>query len=165
MRLVGRRGTDELRRVYLEHVDAVYAFFSYSLDRTWAEDLTASTFERVIRSWSSYDPKRAGERTWILSIARNLLTDHYRRQSHRRATSTNEHPVLLDSLVSTEDVAEATAGTDQVRSWLEQLGDREREILALRYAADLPAAEIAALMGLSEANVHQVTSRSLRKLR
>src|SRR5437868_13391104 len=129
MRRAWRRGTDDLRRVYLDHVDAVYAFFAYSLDRTWAEDLTASTFERVIRSWSSYDPRRAGERTWILSIARNLLTDHYRRQSHRQATSTDEHPALLDTLMSTDDVAEAAAATDQVRSWPALLGERVREIL------------------------------------
>ena len=40
---------------------------------------TSTTFERVIRSWRSYDPRKAGVRTWVLAIARNALTDHYRR--------------------------------------------------------------------------------------
>ena len=41
---------DELRRVYREHVPAVFAFFGYAVARETAEDLTASTFERVIRA-------------------------------------------------------------------------------------------------------------------
>src|SRR2546423_1406970 len=87
---------EELRRVYRAHVDAVYAFLAASVRPTVAEDLTAATFERVVRAWRSYDPARASERTWILSIARNLLTDHYRRQHHRAALSTDEHPELLE---------------------------------------------------------------------
>jgi RNA polymerase sigma-70 factor (ECF subfamily) len=45
------------------------------------------------------------------------------------------------------------------------LGDREREIIALRFGADLPASEIATLTGLTLANVQQILSRSLRRLR
>jgi RNA polymerase sigma factor (sigma-70 family) len=51
-----------------------------------------------------------------------------------------------------------------VRDWLGRLEPREREVLALRFAADLPAAEIAQHLGLSEANVHQISSRALRRL-
>ena len=151
--------------MFREHVDAVYAFFAYSVPRAAAEDLTSSTFERVVRSWRSYDPRRASERTWILTIARNLLTDHYRRQSHRDALSTDEHPGLMDSLVAVDDGIEQVLGEDALRAWLEPLDQREREVVALRYAADLPATEVAKLLGLSAANVHQIASRSLRRLR
>ena len=155
---------DELRRVYREHVDAVYAFFAYAVPRAHAEDLASATFEKVIRSWSSYDPAKAGERTWILAIARNLLTDHHRRQSHRNAVSLDEHPALLDVLAGPETI-ERRLDRDEVRSWLALLGEREQEILALRYGADLPAGDIAEMTGLSVSNVHQILSRSLRRLR
>jgi len=46
----------ELRRIYREHVQGVFAFFAYSVSSETAEDLTATTFERVIRSWRNYDP-------------------------------------------------------------------------------------------------------------
>lgn len=160
-----RRDEDVLRRVYEDHVDAVYAFFAYAVRREQAEDLTASTFERVIRAWRRYDPSRAAERTWVLSIARNLLTDHYRRESHRRGVSLDEHPVILDTLRSDEDWAERRLDQDELRSWLAVLTERERDVLALRYGADLPAADIAALLDLSAANVHQIVSRALRRLR
>ena len=58
-----------------------------------------------------------------------------------------EHRLRLDALL---------AGADA-------LNDRQREVLALRFAADLPAAEIARQLGLSEANVHQISSRALRR--
>src|SRR6188472_3375107 len=96
-----RRTPDpELHRVYREHVSAVYAFFGYSVSKETAEDLTASTFERVVRAWSDYDSQRGPERAWVLAIARNLLTDHYRRQRLRDTVSTDEHPILLDVLSS-----------------------------------------------------------------
>jgi RNA polymerase sigma factor (sigma-70 family) len=157
--------SDELRQVYRDNVDAVYSFFAYSVPPAEAEDLTSSTFERVIQAWGRYDPSRAGVRTWVLAIARNMLTDHYRRQKHRNALSTDEHPKLLEAGGGSADPTDALLTTDELRSLLAQLGTREREILALRYAADLPASEIAALTGLSAANVYQIISRSLRHLR
>ncbi len=160
-----RDNADELSRVYREHVDAVYAFFGYSLREAAAEDLTSATFERVLRSWRKYDPARGSERAWILAIARNQLVDHYRRQSHRDALSTDEHPGLIETLGSGEEPLERVLSADELRRWLGVLGERERQIVALRYAADLPANDIAEIVGLSSANVHQILSRSLRRLR
>lgn len=159
-----RTDSDELRQVYRDHVDAVYAFFAYSVTRPVAEDLTSATFERVLRAWKSYDPRKAAVRTWILAIARNQLTDHYRRARHRTARSIDEEPALIEGLAS-EDAAGEVAERDAFRSLLTGAGEREREVLALRYGADLSANEVADLLGLSSANVHQIASRALRRLR
>jgi RNA polymerase sigma factor (sigma-70 family) len=166
MPLIRRASRDEeLRKVYLENVSAVYAFLSYSVSRDVAEDLTSATFERVLRSWGSFDPSRASVRAWVLVIARHLLTDHYRRQRHRAGPSLDEHPVILETLASHEDAQLRFIEADAAKSWLAALSEREREVLALRYGADLRAAEIARSLDLTEANVHQITSRALRKLR
>jgi RNA polymerase sigma-70 factor (ECF subfamily) len=159
------RGEEELRRVFREHVDSVYAFFCYAAPRAAAEDLTSATFERVVRAWPTYDRARASERTWILAIARNLLTDHFRRESHRATSSLEEHPQLLDNLAASGDPLSAQLTADAVKDLLGPLPAREREILALRYGADLPPADIAGLLDLSVGNVHQILSRTLRKLR
>jgi RNA polymerase sigma factor (sigma-70 family) len=168
-RLRGRRvrrhaKRDELLDVYRDNVKLIYGFFGYSVSHETAEDLTAATFERVVKAWSRFDPDTARPRTWILAIARNVLTDHYRRQSHRNTVSLDEHPALAASLVSTDDPAARLLTTDVVRDWLGCLEPREREVLALRFAADLPAAEVARLLDLNEANVHQIGSRALRRL-
>ncbi len=158
------RGEDELVRVYEDNVRAVYAFFAYSVPSEVAEDLTATTFEHVVRSWSRFDPAYARPRTWIMAIARNVLTDHFRRQAYRHTISLDQYPALAASLVSSDDPAASCLSLDLVRDWLARLKPREREVLALRFAADLSAADIAPQLGLSEANVHQISSRALRRL-
>jgi RNA polymerase sigma factor (sigma-70 family) len=161
----GRPSVDELERVYRDNVTAVYGFFSYSVGRDAAEDLTAATFERVVRSWKRFDASLSGERTWIFAIARNLLTDHLRRQRHRSGPSLDEHPAILDGIASSDSALEHAYEVEAIKGWLDQLRQREREVLALRYCADLAVPDVAACLGLTEANVHQISSRALRKLR
>jgi RNA polymerase sigma-70 factor (ECF subfamily) len=156
---------DALRRVFTEQVRAVYAFFAYSVDAATAEDLTSATFERVVRFWHRFDPKLGNERTWILAIARNLLTDHFRRQGRAESVSVDEHPGLLEQLGALDPGLERSLSVEELRRWLAPLGPREREILALRYGADLEGVEIARMLDLTPANVHQILSRSLRRLR
>jgi RNA polymerase sigma-70 factor (ECF subfamily) len=162
---VRKADAEQLREVYRDHVDAVYAFFAYSVPRHVAEDLTSATFEKVMRSWRSYDSGKAGLRTWILTIARNQLTDHYRRARHRAGRSLDEEPALLDSLTEV-DFADGVLGRAAFSDLLATATERERQVLALRFGADLSADEVAELLELGSGNnVHQITSRALRKLR
>jgi RNA polymerase sigma-70 factor (ECF subfamily) len=155
----------DLQEAYRENVGSVYAYFAYFVGAGVAEDLTAATFERVVRAWKVFDPRRATERAWIFAIARNVLRDHYRREQHRAGPSLDEQPGLLSELASADDPAARRLVIDAVKDWLSQLSPREREVLALRYGADLATSEIARALGLSEANVHQIGSRALRRLR
>lgn len=101
----------------------------------------------------------------MLAIARNLLTNHFRAHRQRQAVSTDGHPPLHDRLVEDEHPLAARLTAQELARLLAPLSDREREVLALRYAADLTTAEIARLLGLTAANVQQINSRALRKLR
>jgi RNA polymerase sigma factor (sigma-70 family) len=151
----------EFGRVYDEHVWRVYGFLAYRLhDREGAEDLTQATFERALRAWSRFDPRRASERTWLLAIARNLLIDHYRRDRSDRHEAINEYNV--PAVAGPE---ESSATSPELVQALAELTERDREVLALRFGGDLSGPEIATLLDLSLANVQQITSRSLRKLR
>jgi len=61
--------------VYDDHVWQIYGFFAYRLGaRADAEDLTQQTFERALKAWGRYDPSRASVSTWLLVIARNLIS-------------------------------------------------------------------------------------------
>lgn len=150
---------------YDENLSRVYGFFAYrvsSLDD--AEDLTQQCFERALRAWERFDPRRAAASTWLLAIARNLLIDHYR--AHPPETATTPIDAVPVSALPSVNGAEPGLGLDpDLATALEQLAERDREILALRYGADLTGPEIAALTGLSLANVQQIVSRSLRRLR
>lgn len=151
--------------MYREQVASVYGFFSYSVGANVAEDLCATTFEQAIRGWASFDPSRGSRRTWLFAIARNVLADHLRRESHRRGPSVDEYPAICDRLVSVEDPLARLMTIEGVRTRLTRLTPAQRKVLALRYGADLPTDEIARLLGTSPANVAQIASRALRQLR
>jgi RNA polymerase sigma-70 factor (ECF subfamily) len=96
----------------------------------------------------------------LLAIARNLLIDHYRRAGGRHEQPLEDEPEIAAPDRDFDlDLDPALAAALQV------LGEREREIIALRFGADLSGPEIAALTGLTLANVQQIMSRSLRRLR
>ena len=149
--------------VYDEHVWTVYGFFAYRLrSRADAEDLTQQTFERALRAWGRYDAERAAVSTWLMAIARNLLVDHLR--ADRRPWQDPIEDVQDDARLGVVD--RHRLGLDPaLERALAQLGDRERELVALRYGGDLTGPEIAALTGLTLANVQQILSRALRRMR
>ena len=155
----------DFEQAYDENLARVYGFFAYRLTgRADAEDLTQQTFERALRAWDRFDPRRAAPSTWLIAIARNLLIDHYRSRAPDRANLPLEQvdPRALPSV----DGAAASLGLEpDLADALATLADRDREVLALRYGADLTGPEIAQLTGLTLANVQQIISRSLRRLR
>ncbi len=155
------RKKSDFERVYDDNVWRVHGFLAYRVrDRDVAEDLTQATFERALRAWSQFDPRRASERTWLLAIARNLLIDHYRSDRSGQLEPIDEN--VLPSVPGPEQRRSPSA---ELIDALARLGDRERELLALRFGGDLTGPDIAQLTGLSLANVQQILSRSMRKLR
>lgn len=151
--------------VYDQHVWQVYGFFAYRMrDRADAEDLTQQTFERALRSWERYDPKRAGVATWLLVIARNLLVDHFRADRSARRQPLDELVGDHAALVDAGEQPDLGIEPDLERA-LASLGARERELIALRFGGGLTGPEIAEATGLSLANVQQILSRSLRRMR
>jgi len=149
--------------VYDEHVWHVYGFFAYRLrSRGEAEDLTQLTFERGLKAWPRYDPTRAGVGTWLLAIARNLLIDHFRAdRSARNEPLDDVNSRFLEARAQRPDLGLAP----ELERALATLNSRERELIALRFGGDLSGPEIATLLGLSLANVQQILSRSLRRMR
>lgn len=149
--------------VYRQELPRVYNYFRYRLgDDTLAEDLTSTTFEKAWRAREQYRRDLAAFSTWLLTIARNVATDHLRgRRVH----------VPLDALqsVPSAETPETTfarhAELARLGALLARLPDRERELLALKYGAQLNNREIARLTGLSESNVGTIVHRSVNQLR
>lgn len=117
-----------------------------------------------MKAWPRFDSSRSSPRTWLLTIARNALIDERRRR--KPEASIDEDSVDVDLRLSEPGPEDALEGIGpELQDALRRLQPREQEVLALRYGADLSTAEVAALMGLTVANVQQIASRALRKLR
>lgn len=156
------RGGELFLQMYEENVDRVYAFFGYRTgSKEAAEDLTQSTFEKAFRSWALFDETLASAGTWLMTIARNALIDSYRREGSR-----NEEPLADDEMPEVGFTEEHDLGVSpELETALGELDDKQRELIALRFGADLTGPEIADLTGLSLDNVHQILSRTLRRMR
>jgi RNA polymerase sigma factor (sigma-70 family) len=151
--------------VYDEHVWQVYGFLAYRLrNRSEAEDLTQLTFERALRAWGRYDASQATVGTWLMAIARNLLIDHFRSDRSARNEPLDDVDAEHRSLQAKPQPPDLGLEPDLERA-LATLSDRERELIALRFGGDLSGPEIAELTDLSLANVQQILSRSLRRMR
>lgn len=148
---------------YDEHVWEVFGFLGYRVrDRHLAEELTQQTFEKALRAWPRFDPDRAPLGAWLIAIARNVLIDHRRREGTIPRTRPDEVPEVD---WGTESLQASLGMSPDLASALESLDEQQRELIALRFGADLTARQVADVTGLSLANVQQILSRSLRKLR
>jgi RNA polymerase sigma factor (sigma-70 family) len=159
-----RPGRDEaFERLYAEHAQALYAFLSYRTgDRVLAEDLLADTFERALRARWRFDRRRASAKTWLYTIALNLLRDHTRRRA-REARAL--HSVAAEASAGSNGGIELLADRDLVARGLPSLSDQEREAIALRFGAELTVPEIAKLTGQPLTTVEGRVYKALRKLR
>ena len=153
----------ELGVMYRDHAAAVWRYARARLPSDAdADDLTSDVFDRALRSSAGYDAARGSSRMWLMGIARHATADWYRRRSPEdpRAevpdTATADDPI--DEVVREEDVGE-------VQALLTHLADREREAIALRFGAELSAAEIGELLGTSATGARMLVHRAVTKLR
>lgn len=121
-------------------------------DRQRAEDATDEAFVRALARW---DRVRSFESPigWVVKVARNVA-----RRAATRATL--EHHVLRRS--PTPPVAQAPTG--EIWMSVRALPDRQREVVVLRYLADLPEGEIAAVLGVSRSAVSSALTDARRNL-
>lgn len=157
--------SEEFIVLYEDHVWDVYGFFGYRLSsRDEVEDLVQATFERALRAWHRFDPERASPRTWLLTIAKNLLIDHFRRGLRGREEPLPDEEGSEIAAPGAGDFEARLGLSPELEAALGELGERERELIALRFGGDMTGPEIAELTGLTLANVQQILSRSLRRL-
>src|SRR3954447_14791702 len=136
-----RRVSLAFEEAYEANVLRVYGFLAYRLrSREDAEDLTQLTFERALRAWGRYDPRRSQPGTWLLAIARNLIIDRYR-SSGGAPAQTPLDEVHEDLVPASEN--EIRHGLDpRLAAAIGRLDTRAQEILALRFGGDLTGPEI-----------------------
>lgn len=148
--------------MYADHAEGLLRFLVYRTgDRALAEDLVADTFERVLVSRHRFDPRKGSAKTWLYTIALNLLRDHARRAA--LATRTLERVGARGSWEEAE--VERADERDALRRALRELSEEEREAVALRYGADLTVAEIARITRQSHSTTRGRVYRGLDKLR
>jgi RNA polymerase sigma factor (sigma-70 family) len=159
-----RMRTDTFERLFEEHAERLFSFLAYhSGNRTLAEDLLSETFERALRSHKRFDPRRGSERRWLYTIALNLLRDNARRRTHEERAL--QHVNAGAAQEEADPALSAVESRDELQRALTRLNDDEREVLALRFGADLKLRDVASVLGDGESAVEGRIYRALGKLR
>ena len=149
--------------IYRKFVGKVFNFFRYRLgDDAIAEDLTSQTFEKAWKRRQQFRGTDEQLPAWLFTIARNVLRDHLRR---KKTTITLEAAINQAGDEYPEIQVEKKMAFAKLVILINQLPERQRELVTLKFGAELTNREIAQLTKLSESNVGTILHRAVTKLR
>jgi RNA polymerase sigma-70 factor, ECF subfamily len=139
----------------------VYAYVAYRIgDGADAEDVTSETFERAVRYGRSYDRSKGEPIEWLIGIARRVIAG----RGGMREVPMEELPEIADP----NPIENQVISNLVLRSAVGRLDEHDRELIALRYGADLSIRDMSELLGVRantlEVALHRARGRLAAKL-
>jgi len=150
-------------QLYEEHFDKIYRYVTLKIgNETEAEDMTQQVFLNALQSISSFKWKGIPFSAWLFRIAHNQVVDYLR--SKKRATvpldeslaSNNNNPQLI---------VEQKLDIERLLLATHQLTEAQREVISLRFAGELPIAQVAKAMGKSQGAIKALQHSAIVALR
>jgi len=139
-------------------IRSIYEYVAYRIGPgADAEDVTSETFERALRGRNTYDPAKGPPIAWLIGIARRCLSDAIA----RRVAVPGDPP----ESAAAGDLEEDSLRRLSLSGALARLDERDQELIALRYGADLTARRIGEILGMRTNAVEVALHRALGHLR
>lgn len=150
--------------------------YRFSGDADSAQDLTQEVFIKMYRTLNTYDSSKGAFMTWVTTITRNLLVDHFRKTKGDRLTDSldqapSEHedaqPLgeqIADRGAPPEAYVQSREAREMVHEALQKLSPELREAVILRDLQDMDYKEIAQVLGIPEGTVKSRISRGRAEL-
>jgi RNA polymerase sigma-70 factor (ECF subfamily) len=152
-------------QLYDHYQGSVYRFVFYrTRSQALAEDLTSETFLRALRSMSGFRWQGKDFGAWLMTIARNLCTDHFKAGRTRLELTTDDMGAHDDATEGPENAVLAGLTNEVLLDGLRRLSDEQRDCLIMRFLQGLSIAETAEVLGRSEGAVKQLQLRGVRNL-
>jgi RNA polymerase sigma-70 factor (ECF subfamily) len=152
-------------KLYDLFVDKIYRYIFYRVGRAVdAEDLTEDVFMKALEAISRYEWREAPFSAWLFRIARNSVTDHFRRQARKLEVVLREEAVEMSESQEAVEQYAAKMMQEQVRSAITQLTADQQNVIILKFYADLNNKEIASFLSKTEGSVKALQHRALQAL-
>jgi RNA polymerase sigma-70 factor (ECF subfamily) len=163
---LARQGDSEAFGLLYDHYQpSVYRFLFYrTRSSALAEDLTSETFFRALRSMQGFRWQGKDFGAWLMTIARNLATDHFKAGRTRLELTTEDMGQHDDATEGPESTVLAGLTNEILLQALTQLPDEQRDCLVMRFLQGMSIAETAAVLGRSDGAVKQLQLRGVRNL-
>ena len=155
----------DFAQVYDAMFGRIYNYVSFRIAlREEAEDVVGQIFERALVNFTKFDARKGNVEGWLFTIAHNTVVNYYRSR-HRHPQSSlpdtledAERGLLGERLLQQEELV-------QLKHNLAKLSDRDRELVALRYGANMSHRDIAVMLKMNENSVAVALSRAISRLR
>ena len=163
---LARKGdADAFGMLYDHYQSSVYRFLFYrTRSSTLAEDLTSETFFRALRSMQSFRWQGKDFGAWLMTIARNLATDHFKAGRTRLELTTEDMGLHDDETEGPETSVLASLTNEILLKALTELPAEQKDCLIMRFLQGMSIAETADVLGRSEGAVKQLQLRGVRNL-
>ena len=153
---------EQQEQIYLAYHGKVMGYLCARINRrAEAEDLCSEVFEKIFMRFDQYDESKSSVSTWVFTITRNTLIDHFRRAKPQEELDEN----LSDDTEVDEGLL-AIESLEELAAVLKRMPEELRDLIILRYYDNKPLTEIARLMNLSYGAVklrHQSALEALRR--
>ena len=152
--------------LYDRYVDRVYRFVVYRVqgDSALAEDITSEVFLRALRKIKAFQWQGRDVGAWFLTIARNLVLDHFKSGRARLEVLGIETPISDDRVVDAEDAALSRVSTQDLYLAIRRLGTEQQEVIYWRFLQGYSVAETAAAMGKTDGAIKALQYRAVKAL-
>lgn len=156
-------------QIYDRYLDTVYRYIFFRVGgKALAEDLTSETFLRALRRIGSVTWQGRDLGAWLVTIARNLIADHYKSGRYRLEVATAD-------MVADDHVDTAATGAPEAQvidrltnhtllQAVTKLGSEQQECIVLRFLDGLSVSETAQVMGKNEGAIKALQYRAVRAL-
>ncbi|MFT4082834.1 MAG: sigma-70 family RNA polymerase sigma factor [Nocardioides sp.] len=163
---LARKGdTEAFGALYDHYHRAVYRFLFYrTRSVTLAEDLTSETFFRALRSMTGFRWQGKDFVAWLMTIARNLATDHFKAGRTRLEMATEDMGQHDDATDGPESIVMSQVTNSLLLESLAELPAEQRDCIVLRFLQGMSIAETAAVLDRSDGAVKQLQLRGIRNL-
>ncbi|GAA0180291.1 sigma-70 family RNA polymerase sigma factor [Clostridium sediminicola] len=157
---------NDIAYIFDSYYKRVFNYIYYRVNKQEiTEDLTSEVFEKIILKISTFSDKKSPFEVWVFAIARNVVNDYFRNLKKYRLFSLE----VVKDFVSKEKTPEEFIIREETNEGLFQalkiLSTKERNIVALKFGANLKNKEIAVMLDITESNVGVILYRTMKKLR
>ncbi|MGW0708560.1 ECF subfamily RNA polymerase sigma factor, BldN family [Streptomyces sp. NPDC002643] len=152
-------------RLYDQYSDTVYRYIYYRVGgKATAEDLTSETFLRALRRIGTFTWQGRDFGAWLVTIARNLVADHFKSSRFRLEVTTGEMLDANEVERSPEDSVLESLSNAALLEAVRRLNPQQQECVTLRFLQGLSVAETARVMGKNEGAIKTLQYRAVRTL-
>ena len=162
--LAQQHDEEAFAELYEKYFDKIYRYISLKIgNRVEAEDMTQQVFINALNSISSFKWRGLPFSAWLFRIAHNQVVDYLRKKTRQPVSPLNES--ITASNDNPQKITEQKISIEQLMIATKDLTAAQQEVIALRFAGELPISQVARIMGKSEGAIKALQHSAIVSLR